>query len=109
MSGATLAGMNCSRPWFSLLGAAKGVEDALLDTVAQFAGHAATCPRKNFTVPPASSCRDAPSFGTIDGTPTTCSALVGFIVKSTPGASAFQLCDSWFSVHTLRQVVCVKG
>jgi len=98
--GGAVGGMNCTRPWNSLPAASSYVRNALLNAVADYAGLSRACTELNFTVPSASECLDAPSFGRINGVLITCAAFVDALEPQSPRGSTC----SWFSQRTLTQI-----
>jgi len=102
--GSSLAGMNCSRPWASLMSIDSLARDSLLKALAEYAGMpSAHCSATNFTTPSASECADAPSFGKLDFHTASCNDLIK-IAQSTPPISAGAICEGWLAVHTLTQI-----
>ena len=106
--GSGLAGMNCSLPFGAQERAAGFAIADLLNAVATFAGLGAPCPTESYDPPPAPSCVDAPSFGTFNGAPLSCAALLAAAAASSH-LSPEQLCDGWLGRTTLGGVVAQEA
>ena len=98
--GSGLAGMNCSLPFGAQPRAQDFAINDLMNAVASYAGLGAPCPSSSYDPPPASSCVDAPTFGTFNGAQVPCASLVAS--ASARRTSAGQLCDEWPTYHARR-------
>ena len=102
--GSGLAGMNCSLPFGAQPRAQDFAINDLMNAVASYAGLGAPCPASSYDPPPASSCVDAPSFGTFNGAQVPCASLVASASASSH-LTPEQLCDEWLGRTTLDGIV----
>ena len=75
-----------------------------MNAVASYAGLGAPCPSSSYDPPPASSCVDAPTFGTLNGAQVPCASLVASASASSH-LTPEQLCDEWLGRTTLDGIV----
>ena len=102
--GSGLAGMNCSLPFGAQPRAQDFAINDLMNAVASYAGLGAPCPSSSYDPPPASSCVDAPTFGTFNGAQVPCASLVASASASSH-LTPEQLCDEWLGRTTLDGIV----
>ena len=102
--GSGLAGMNCSLPFGAQPRAQDFAINDLMNAVASYAGLGAPCPASSYDPPPASSCVDAPTFGTFNGAQLPCASLVASASASSH-LTPEQLCDEWLGRTTLDGIV----